>query len=83
MGSNKDSPRNQLLERPWLTPDEVAELLSISLNTLRQYVSKRKIPFIKVPGSNLTRFKSSDLWLWMEGGLNEVEEDAETEAQEG
>jgi excisionase family DNA binding protein len=74
MEQNRGSPA-RTVERPWLTPDEVAELLSISLNTLRQYVSKRKIPFIKVPGSNLVRFDSGSLRDWMKQGLKEVKAD--------
>lgn len=53
----------------YLNTEKAAEYLALSPNTLRQYVSRGKIPFIKVPGSNQVRFRREDLDKWMMQGF--------------
>ena len=53
----------------YMTYIEAAEYLSVSVNTLRQWVSKGMIPFYKIPGSNQVRFKREDLDNWMQQGF--------------
>lgn len=48
--------------------ETVARYLMMSPNTIRQYVSRGRIPYIKVPGSNLVRFLKSQIDDWMMEG---------------
>ena len=47
--------------------DEAAAYLGCTPDTLRVWVSKRMIPFLKV--NALTRFRKSDLDAWMNARL--------------
>ena len=40
----------------------------IPVNTLRQWCSRGKIPYIKVPGSNHVVFSSNDVDEWLSHG---------------
>ena len=58
-----------------MTISMAAEYLGISEHTLYQYVSKRTIPFIKIPNSNLVRFDIESIDAWMrEGAVETVDE---------
>jgi len=51
----------------WFTIDQVANYLGLSNNTVYQYVSKRKIPFYKIPNSSKLIFKREEINKWIEG----------------
>ena len=52
----------------------VSRYLKVSSHTIRQYVHKGKIPYIKVPGgSNLVRFPKSQIDEWMMQGFHGAE----------
>jgi len=44
--------------------DEAAEYIGCTPGTLRVWVSKRKVPFVKV--NRLTRFRRKDLDKWLD-----------------
>ena len=62
--------------KKWLSIPECAEYLGISEHTLYQYVSKRTIPFIKIPNSNLVRFDIEAIDAWMREGSVLTESEA-------
>lgn len=48
-----------------LTPEEAAEILNVSVNTLRQWRSRQRgVPWIKV--GHFARYKTSDLLRYIE-----------------
>jgi len=47
------------LTEPLLSPLEAARLLDISINTMRQWLSQRRLPFLKV--GRLTKLRPSDV----------------------
>ena len=47
-----------------LTTQEIAEYINISHRTVESWVSKRKIPFVKV--GRLTRFRIDQIEEWIE-----------------
>ena len=50
-----------------LNPDQAAELLGVSRRWLiREGVTKKKVPHLRPPGSNLILFLESDLWAVIE-----------------
>ena len=48
----------------YLTVDEVAAALKLSVQTIRRYVLKREIPFHKI--NRAVRFKASEIEWWVE-----------------
>ena len=50
----------------YLTADEVASLLKLSLQTIRRYTMNREIPFHKI--NRAVRYKKSEIELWVEKG---------------
>ncbi len=51
---------------PLLTPNEVAQITGLSVETLAQWRSQRRgIPFVKV-SRNCVRYRQSDLDQWLE-----------------
>jgi len=48
----------------YLTVEEVAAVLKLSVQTIRRYVLKREIPFHKV--NRAVRFKPSEIEWWVE-----------------
>ncbi len=59
---------------------DVEEYTKIPENTLRSYVRKKTMPFIKVPGSSHIRFLKEHIDKWLLKGFHEA--DAEQEEQE-
>ena len=51
------------LDRTWST-DEAALFLGCTRGTLQVWVSKRRVPFVKV--GRLTRFRKRDLDAWLD-----------------
>ena len=54
--------------KEWFSVEEAADYLGISINTLYKYVADGNIPFRKIPGSNLIRFRKRTLDIWLETG---------------
>jgi len=52
-----------------LTKQELVDWLGIRLSTLNAWIAQRRIPYIKLAGGNLVRFKQSQISIW----LNESE----------
>ena len=48
----------------YLTADEVASLLKLSLQTIRRYTMLKQIPFHKI--NRAVRYKKSEIELWVE-----------------
>ena len=60
----------------WFTIEQVANYIGLSTNTVYQYVSKRKIPFYKIPNSSKLIFKREEIDKWIEGdGYQRIDED--------
>ena len=69
---------NRIVDPPakqWLSVQEMADYLGLKPATVYQYVSERRIPFHKVPGSSLVRFKLSEIDEWMASGRVETKEE--------
>ena len=64
MQENKHSDNN--VSSPWMTIREVAEYLSVSPGTVKNWVSQRYIPFAKRGG--VTRFHKDRIDRWLSVG---------------
>lgn len=47
-----------------ITPEELGNMLGVSLHTVYQWTSKRQIPYIKV--GRLIRFSETEILEWLE-----------------
>ena len=47
----------------FLTANEVAQMLKLSLQTIRRYTMRKEIPFTKI--NRAVRYKLSDIELWV------------------
>ena len=58
------------MERPYLTVEEVAELMQVSVETVRGYINRKKnrLPAFKV--GREWRVRKADLDKWVEGNMN-------------
>ena len=56
--------------RTWLTPYQLATYIGLSVHTIYQYVSNRKIPFHKIPGSSKLLFQKEEIDLWIQGDID-------------
>jgi excisionase family DNA binding protein len=54
-----------------LTPEELAEILGISVYTVYQYTSKRRIPYIKI--GKLIRFSETEIEEWLQANTLETQ----------
>lgn len=54
--------------KEWFTVHEASSYLGVSVNTLYKYVCESKVPYKKMPGSNLLRFRKRSLDVWLETG---------------
>lgn len=54
--------------KPLLTKRELAELMSVSLRTVTNYMYRKHdpLPFTKVAGKRLVRFNKKQVNLWLE-----------------
>jgi len=52
--------------------EEVAEYVGLEKQTIYQYVSHRKIPYVKIPGSNRLRFDREKIDEWLQSGAAET-----------
>jgi len=57
-----NDPENQ--KDDFLTAAELAEWLKVRKNTIYMWVSRREIPFVKLPG-NTTRFRKRKIEAWL------------------
>ena len=62
---------------------DVQEYTKIPENTIRSYIRKRAIPFIKVPGSSHIRFFKDDIDTWMMKGKQTPEDFGDIEENIG
>ena len=52
----------------WLTPEEAAVYLGVSRTRVYQYMQGDRIPFHRLPDSNLVRFDAHELDDWVRNG---------------
>ena len=57
-----------VMSMTWMNVNQVAAYLGLSAKTVYQYVSDRRIPFVKIPSSNQVRFNRKRIDEWMEQG---------------
>ena len=57
------SPRKELLFENLVSVETVAEVLGLAPKTIRNWVSARRIPFVRVGRKVMFRRKSFELWL--------------------
>jgi excisionase family DNA binding protein len=53
-----------------LTPEELGNVLGVSVHTIYQWTSKRQIPFMKV--GKLIRFSEMEIQKWLEANKLET-----------
>ena len=67
----------------WLNTPQLARYIELAEDTIRQYVSRRKIPYHKIPGSNQVRFDIEQIDAWMQKGLvRTATDELQTKAEE-
>jgi len=54
-----------------LSPEELGELLNVSIHTIYQWTSKRHIPYIKV--GKLVRFDTHEILEWLDTNTRKPE----------
>ncbi len=54
--------------KTWLSPDEAAAYLGVSVSRIYQYVRADAIPFHRLPDSNLVRLNVEELDAWIRKG---------------
>jgi excisionase family DNA binding protein len=52
-------------EQPFLTPQEVSDLLQVSVQTVRRWIKDEELPAYKV-GPRVWRIRKVDLDVWLE-----------------
>jgi excisionase family DNA binding protein len=52
-------------EQPFLTPQEVSDLLQVSVQTVRRWIKEEDLPAYKV-GPRMWRIRKMDLNTWLE-----------------
>ena len=60
----------------WMDTAQLAEYIGIKISTIYQYVRELRIPYHKVPGSQLLRFNRTEIDLWMATGRVETAQEA-------
>lgn len=61
---NNDSKWDNVIEKKFLSPNELAKLVNVSKCSIYRLVEKRQIPFYKIGGS--LRFKKEDIINYLE-----------------
>jgi len=61
--------------KQWMSVKEVADYLGLKPPTIYQYVSERRIPHHKIPGSHVIKFKASEIDNWMDTGRVETKKE--------
>ena len=63
-----------------LTIDEVSQILKLTKSTIYQFISTKKIPYVKL-GSRSVRFCQSDIQAWLKEKCQSTERRAENKRQ--
>jgi excisionase family DNA binding protein len=63
------------IPKQWLSVQELSEYLGLKPATIYQYVAERRIPYHKIPGSQLIKFKIGEIDEWMATGRVETKEE--------
>ena len=61
---NNDLNCDKIIDKVFLTPEDLASLLSISRPTVYRLIERRQIPFYKIGGS--LRFKKDEVLTYLE-----------------
>ena len=61
----REMPPNQIEEQLFLTPQEVSDLLHVSVQTVRRWIKEDSLPAYKV-GPRMWRIRRVDLDVWLE-----------------
>lgn len=61
--------------KQWLSVKEVSEYLGLKPTTVYGYVAERRIPYHKIPGSHILKFKLSEVDEWLETCRVETKEE--------
>lgn len=56
------------IPRAWLSPEEAASYLGVSRSRVYQYIRSDRIPFHRLPDSNLVRLNIRELDEWVRSG---------------
>jgi excisionase family DNA binding protein len=64
--SEMKSMRNS--NRRWMSIEDLSDYLGLKINTIYQYVSQKKIPCKRIPGSSRLIFSRNEIDLWIEKG---------------
>jgi excisionase family DNA binding protein len=59
--NSSKTPENRSLIIEWLTTNEAATYLKIPVGSLRNMTSNGHIPYYKLPGTRLNRYRLDDL----------------------
>jgi excisionase family DNA binding protein len=68
MNTPKTDTAEHLHDYPWL-----CNRLGISPITARKWVHQKRVPYIKLAGGSLVRFRESDIEAWIEAQLRQAE----------
>jgi len=61
----REMPPNQIEEQLFLTPQEVSDLLHVSVQTVRRWIKEEELPAYKV-GPRMWRISKADLDEWLD-----------------
>jgi excisionase family DNA binding protein len=61
----RETPPNQIEEQLFLTPQEVSDLLHVSVQTVRRWIKEEELPAYKV-GPRMWRISKADLDEWLD-----------------
>jgi excisionase family DNA binding protein len=64
--SEMKSMRNS--NRRWMSIEDLSDYLGLKINTIYQYVSQKKIPCKRIPGSSRLIFSRNEIDLWIKNG---------------
>lgn len=64
------------IEKKLLTVKGVATYLELKPSTIYSYVHERRIPYIKLPGSQQVRFDLDEIDAWAKQGRVETKDEA-------
>lgn len=59
----------------WLSVKEAADFIGVKTSTIYAWISTRRIPYHKVPGSQLVKFRISEIDDWLSTGKVETIDD--------
>jgi excisionase family DNA binding protein len=57
----------EMTKAKWMNVRQAAEHINVSPSALYQYVSRKTVPFHRLPGSNALRFRADELDAWLMG----------------